>query len=54
MRDYAGFLINNKTGFKAFITGFDNRSREKNGFYKDAPTSQPIAASFASACGCTG
>jgi len=53
-RDTQGFLANNSTGFSSFVTNFDRKKRQRDGFYKDAPTSQPIAASFANACGCTG
>lgn len=32
--------------------GFSRSGFQSNGFTKGAPTSQPIAASFANACGC--
>jgi hypothetical protein len=53
-RDNLGFLKTNTTGFSSFPSGIDGKKRQRNGFYKDAPTSQPIAASFSNACGCGG
>jgi len=52
--DNEGFLRNNKTGFSPFAVGFDSKNRQKNGFYKDEPTSDSNADAFANACGCGG
>ena len=59
MRDYAGFLTNSITDFRfrrfgGNEYGFSSSGFQSSGFTKGAPTSQPIAASFANACGCAG